>query len=294
MKLKLIVKKIFLFILHRTYFLFPETTYIKLKYFIKRNKFLNLKRPKLFGEKLQWLKLYYRKPFFTDLVDKIKVKEIVASIIGKEYIIPTLGVYNNPDDIDFEKLPDRFVIKCNHNSGKGMYVCRDKSKIDITKIKKNLQKGLKEDYYSTSKEWPYKDVERKILIEKFLENGVDQDLPDFKFFCFDGIPKYCQVIKNRSTDETIDFFDMDWNHQPFIGLSDNIKHCKNEIPKPYSFEKMKEIVTILSNGLKFVRIDLYEIKGKIYFGEITFFPASGFGEFRPKKWNEKIGDMIKI
>ena len=255
---------------------------------------LNLLSPNTFSEKIQWLKINDRKDIYTILVDKYKVREYIKEKLGEEYLIPLIGIWDDPDDIDFNKLPDQFVLKCNHNSGLGMCICKDKSKLDISKVRRELKKGLKQDYYLTGREWPYKNVSRKIIAEKYMKNEHETELKDYKFFCFNGEPKYCQVISDRSTNETIDFFDMKWNHQEFIGLNSKCSNSKHPIAKPVTFEKMKEFAYILAKNTKFVRIDFYEIERKLYFGEITFYPASGFGNFKPSEWNEKLGEMINL
>lgn len=255
---------------------------------------LNLLSPNTFSEKIQWLKINDRKDIYTILVDKYKVREYIKEKLGEEYLIPLIGIWDDPDDIDFNKLPDQFVLKCNHNSGLGMCICKDKSKLDISKVRRELKKGLKQDYYLTGREWPYKNVSRKIIAEKYMKNEHETELKDYKFFCFNGEPKYCQVISDRSTNETIDFFDMKWNHQEFIGLNSKCSNSKHPIAKPVTFEKMKEFAYILAKNTKFVRIDFYEIERKLYFGEITFYPASGFGNFKPTEWNEKLGEMINL
>ena len=255
---------------------------------------LNLLNPNTFSEKIQWLKINDRKDIYTILVDKYKVREYIKEKLGEEYLIPLIGIWDDPDDIDFNKLPDQFVLKCNHNSGLGMCICKDKSKLDISKVRRELKKGLKQDYYLTGREWPYKNVSRKIIAEKYMKNEHETELKDYKFFCFNGEPKYCQVISDRSTNETIDFFDMKWNHQEFIGLNSKCSNSKHLIAKPVTFEKMKEFAYILAKYTKFVRIEFYEIERKLYFGEITFYPASGFGNFKPSEWNEKLGEMINL
>lgn len=255
---------------------------------------LNLLSPNTFSEKIQWLKINDRKDIYTILVDKYKVREYIKEKLGEEYLIPLIGIWDDPDDIDFNKLPDQFVLKCNHNSGLGMCICKDKSKLDISKVRRELKKGLKQDYYLTGREWPYKNVSRKIIAEKYMKNEHETELKDYKFFCFNGEPKYCQVISDRSTNETIDFFDMKWNHQEFIGLNSKCSNSKYPIAKPVTFEKMKEFAYILAKNTKFVRIDFYEIERKLYFGEITFYPASGFGNFKPSEWNEKLGEMVNL
>ncbi len=271
-----------------------DEKFLKIKFELTFGKRLNLDNPQTFNEKLQWLKLYDRNPLYTTMVDKYKVKEYVANIIGKEYIIPTLGVWNNPEEIDFDKLPNQFVLKCNHNSGLGMYICKDKSNLDIQKVKKELSKGLKQNYYLTNREWPYKNVPPRIIAEQYMEDCKTKELRDYKFFCFNGKPSYCQVISDRNTNESIDFFDMNWNFQNFTGLHLHkpFPHAKNIPQKPITFEKMKQICAILAKDIPFVRVDFYEINCKMYFGELTFFPATGFGQFYPNEWNKKIGDLL--
>lgn len=273
----------------------PDKCYLKLKFRLWMGKKLDLNNPKTFGEKLQWIKLYNRRPEYTIMVDKVKAKEYVASIIGEKFIIPTIGVWDDPNKIDFDALPNRFVLKCNHNSGLGMYICTDKSKIDVGKVKSGLRQGLKQNYYIGSREWPYKDVPRRILAEQFIDPpaGV-KDLPDYKWYCFNGEPKFCQVIQDRNTCETIDFFDKDWNHQEFVGLNKIAENAKIIPMPPTHLDEHLMIARKLSKGIPFARIDLYETNNGPYFGEVTFFPNSGFGSFRPAKYNEILGTMIKL
>lgn len=287
-------KNYLLYKLSNTYpCLFSDKCYLKSLYYLIFGETLNLKNPKTFNEKIQWLKLYNRKREYVNLVDKIKVKDYVADIIGKQYIIPTLGIWEKFDDIDFSTLPDRFVLKCNHDSG-NVVICRDKLKFDIDKAKKIINNSLKEDYYLRGREWPYKEVKRRIFIEEFLEDGTNEDMVDFKFFCFNGIPKFCQVIRNRHKGETIDFYDMDWKLQNFVGLTPGINNSTDMIEKPRNFEEMRTIAEKISQGHPFIRVDLYNISGRIFFGEITFYPASGFGRFTPEIFNYKIGNLIEL
>lgn len=276
-------------------FLFSDKQYLQMMYWLHLGRKLNLKNPKTFNEKLQWLKLYNHKPEYTIMVDKVKAKEYVAKLIGEEHIIPTLGVWDDPDDIDFDALPDQFVLKCNHNSGTGMCICRDKSKLDIEKVKAELRKGLKENYFMRWREWPYKNVPRKILAEKFMVDESGTELKDYKIFCFNGEPRYCQVISDRNTDEKIDFYDMHWKRLVgLVGLNDKVHNSEYAIPCPESFENMKQMASLLAKSIPFSRIDFYEINHQAYFGEITFFPATGFGNFYPREWNVKMGDMITL
>lgn len=276
-------------------FLFSDKQYLQMMYWLHLGRKLNLKNPKTFNEKLQWLKLYNHKPEYTIMVDKVKAKEYVAKLIGEGHIIPTLGVWDDPDDIDFDALPDQFVLKCNHNSGTGMCICRDKSKLDIEKVKAELRKGLKENYFMRWREWPYKNVPRKILAEKFMVDESGTELKDYKIFCFNGEPRYCQVISDRNTDEKIDFYDMHWKRLVgLVGLNDKVHNSEYAIPCPESFENMKQMASLLAKSIPFSRIDFYEINHQAYFGEITFFPATGFGNFNPREWNVKMGDMITL
>ena len=272
----------------------PDEPFLKRFFKAKMGYDLDLENPKTFSEKLQWLKLYNRKPEYTMMVDKYKVRDYVAEKLGEEYLIPLIGVWDNPDDIEFDILPDKFVLKCNHNSGLGMCICRDKSTLDIKKVKAGLKAGLRQDYFITCREWPYKDVPKKIVCEKFMIDDSSYELKDYKFFCFDGEAMYCQVIADRSTDETIDFFDKEWNHMDFIGLNPSVSKHATNINKPKNYDKMVELAGILSKGHPFLRVDFYNINGKIYFGELTFFPQGGFGFFRPTEWNNKIGNLINL
>lgn len=258
---------------------------------------LNLETPQTFNEKLQWLKLYNRKPEYTVMVDKYLAKDYVAKAIGEEYVIPTIGVWDKAEDIDFNQLPNRFVLKSNHNSGLGMYICKDKSKLtekQIKTVRKNLTKGLKQDYYLTGREWPYKNVPRKIIAEQYMEDKETGELRDYKFFCFDGEPKALFVATDRQAknkETCFDFFDIEYNHLPIIN-----GHPNAQIPsrKPQHFDKMVELARHLSANIPHVRIDFYEVNGKVYFGEITFYQNSGFIPVYPKEWDKKLGDLINL
>lgn len=254
---------------------------------------LNLDNPTTFNEKLQWLKLYNRKPEYTIMVDKYKVRDYIAEKIGDEYLIPLIGVWDNPDDIDFESLPNQFVLKCNHNSGLGMCICKDKSKLDIKKVKRNLRKGLKQDYYLLGREWPYKDVHRKIIAEKYMTDETGTNLRDYKFYCFDGKAKVVGIYQDRNTDKetTGDFFDMDFK---WLDFTFNMPNAKEKPSKPNHFEKMIEIAEILSEGIPHVRVDLYLSNDNIYFGELTFFDGSGFDKIEPIEWDVKLGSWINL
>lgn len=262
-------------------------------YWLYLDKWPNLRNPKTFSEKIQWLKLYDRKHIYSTMVDKYEAKKYVASIIGEEYIIPTIGVWGNPDDIDFDTLPDRFVLKCNHNSGKGMCICKNKAELDLNNVRKELCEGLKENYYLKCREWPYKDVKRRVIAEQYMEDCNNTDLKDYKFFCFNGEPLYCQVIADRNTTMTIDFYDSEWNHQPFHEPK-SYPFSKTGHTEPVNYKRMLELAAVLSQGFRFLRVDFYEINNKIYFGELTFYPTSGLGGFNPEKYDALFGDLIKL
>lgn len=270
-----------------------DKLYLTLLYHHRLGKKLNLNNPRTFSEKLQWLKIHNRKPEMVDMVCKVEAKKYVAKIIGEEYIIPTLAVYNSVDEIDFDKLPNQFVLKCTHDSG-GIVICSDKSKLDIDAAKAKLAKGLKVNYYYQNREWPYKQVKPRIIAEQYMTDGTSSDLADYKFFCFDGEPRYCQVIRDRRSKETIDFYDMQWNHMPFVGLNPVASNGLTPVAKPTHLDKMIEICQKLSKGNPFSRIDLYVINDKEYFGEITFYPMSGMGTFTPNEWNYHLGDLLKL
>lgn len=285
--------QIFIGIIKRCWFLFNEKLYLELLYFFSLNKKLNLSSPQTFTEKIQWLKLYNRKKIYTTMVDKISAKEYVARLIGNEIIIPTLGIWNKFEEIEFNKLPDKFVLKTNHSGGStGIVICKDKSKLDIKKTKKRINSSLRSNCYYTTKEWPYKNVKPKIFAEQFIEDPNESDLIDYKFYCFNGETKYCQVITGRNDKESIDFYDTEWNHQTFHGL--NPKYISRTIQKPMNYEQMIKIANKLSKDIPFIRIDLYNINGKIYFGEMTFFPASGIGVFTPDGTDKMLGDLITL
>ncbi len=270
----------------------PDREYLQRRFQAEFGKSLNLDSPQTFNEKLQWLKLYNRKPEYTMMVDKYKVREYIAQELGEEYLIPLLGVWDNPDEIDFDALPNQFVLKCNHNSGTGMCICKDKSNLDIEKVKKELRKGLKEDYYLKFREWPYKDVPRKIIAEKYMEDASGE-LRDYKFYCFNGVMKFVMINSDRNTDKPTraDYFDCDFN---WLDFTWGYSHAEVHPQKPEQFEKMVAIAERLSKGLPHIRVDLYDCNGKIYFGELTFFDGSGFDKIEPLEWDYKIGEMLKL
>lgn len=267
-----------------------DELFIKLEYFSGMKKFPDLKSPKTYNEKLQWLKLNCKNDNYTHLVDKYEAKEYVKDIIGEKYIIPTLGIGDSFDDIDFEQLPNQFVLKTTHDSG-GVVVCKDKSKLDMKKARKKLEKSLKNNFFYEHREYPYKNVKPRIIAEKFMVDESGTELKDYKFFCFDGEVKMLFVATDRPFDTRFDFFDTEFNHLPF---KQGHPLATKEIKKPRGFEDMKRIAAILSKGMPHVRVDLYDINGHIYFGELTFFHFSGNVPFEPEEWDYKIGNWLKL
>ena len=274
----------------------PDDIFIKIQYFRFLRKFPDLKNPRTFNEKLQWLKLHDRNPFYTVLVDKYKVREYIAEKIGRQYLIPLLGVWDDPGEIDFDKLPNKFVLKCNHNSGLGMCICKDKTMLNINKVKEDLSKGLRQNYYLTGREWPYKDVNPCIIAEKYIENTDLKELVDYKFYCFNGYVDSVMVCIGRSTGvPRFYFFDKNWNLKRY-------NMCGNAAPRDFSLErpanmdKMFGIAEVLSKEIEapFVRVDLYNVDGKIYFGEFTFYPDSGFDGNRLPETDLYFGSMVKL
>lgn len=268
-----------------------DESYLKRKYKACIKKDLNIDNPRTFNEKLQWLKLHDRKPEYTMMVDKYAVRQYIADTIGEEYLIPLLGIWDNPDDIDFDSLPNQFVLKCNHNSGLGMCICKDKSKLNIGKVKAELRKGLRQDYYLTGREWPYKNVPRRIVCEKYMQNANDEDLTDYKFFCFNGEPKIMYIACDHAKQPKPDFFDMNFDK---INMRMEDPNSEEIHEKPKYFEEMKLIARKLSSNTCFLRVDFYVINNKLYFGELTFFHMSGFAPVNPEEWSYKLGDWIKL
>ena len=285
--------KIILYLMNKGYLNFiNDETYLKMKYYLIIKKRLDLKEPKTFNEKLQWLKLYDRNPEYTKMVDKYEAKKYVSNLIGEECIIPTLGIYDNFEEIDFDKLPEQFVIKPTHTSG-DIFICRDKKQINYKKLKKTINRWLKRKYYYVHKEWPYKNIKPRIIIEKYMEDSAQYELKDYKFMCFNGKVKCSFVCSDRYGEGglKVDFYDLEWKKMPF---QRHYPNSNQDIPKPRKYELMIELAEKLSEGIPFVRVDFYEINGKVYFGELTFFPGSGFEEFTPEKYDRILGDMLEL
>ena len=270
-----------------------DKKYLEIAYKICTGLELNLDNPNRYNEKIQWLKLYDRNPRYTKWVDKYEAKKLASEVVGEEYIIPTIGVWDTFDQIDFGLLPDKFVLKCTHDSG-GIVICTDKSKLDIKKTRKKINKCLKHNFYWGQREWPYKDVKPRIIAEQYMIDRKTGELPDYKFFCFDGEVKALFIATERQKlgeDTKFDFFDSEFNHLPFTNGHPNA-HTLPE--KPENFELMKQLARKLSKDIPHVRVDLYEINGKVYFGELTFAHWSGLMPFEPEEWDYTFGSWINL
>lgn len=272
--------------------LIPDRIYLQIVYFRHFKKFIDFDNPKTFNEKIQWLKLNYRKEEYTNLVDKYRVKQYITKLIGEEYVIPTLGVWNNVDDIDFKSLPEKFVLKCNNDSG-GIVICKNKKDFDEAKAKSFLKERLKNNGYWYGREWPYKNVKPCIIAEKYMEDSISKDIKDYKFFCFNGSMEFFDIDIDRFIEHRANYYDRNGNFLPF-GKTYCPPDYTKKIEMPKNLDKMIELAETISHNTVLSRIDFYEIDGQVYFGEITFYPGSGFSPFTDEKWDYKLGDMIDL
>lgn len=289
----LILNKIFLKLAYKGWVSWlPDKIYLKILYKILVGKKLDLRNPKTFNEKLQWLKLYDRKLEYIQMVDKYEAKNYVAKIIGKKYIIPTLGKWDKFEDIDFSKLPNQFVLKCTHDSG-GLVICKDKSKFNINEAKRKINNSLKRNYFYSGREWPYKQVRPRIIAEEYIKEDGKEELTDYKLMSFNGKVRITFTCTNRYSQKgmNITFFNNDWEKLPF---KRKYPSSNANINKPETFKTMIELAEKLSAGVPFLRVDFYEVNGKIYFGELTFYPGSGFEKFEPEEWDYNLGKWIKL
>ena len=272
-----------------------DKLYLKWLYRLKMGHKLNLNNPLTFTEKLQWLKLYDRNPEYTQLVDKAAVKHIVGEKIGFEHIIPTIGEWNSAEEIEWDKLPDQFVLKTTHGGGGGgVVICTNKNSFDIKQANEKLRNSLKSCIYRNMREWPYKNIPRKIIAEDYIKSdSISSDLKDYKIFCFNGDPKFLKVDFGRFTDHHANYYDLDWNLLNYgeQGLEPDLSHIE---VMPKNFDLMLKMAKKLSQGFPFLRVDLYNIDGDIYFGELTLYPASGLLPWTDKTTDYKIGEMLKI
>ena len=272
--------------------LIPDRIYLQIVYFRHFKKFIDFDNPKTFNEKIQWLKLNYRKEEYTNLVDKYRVKQYITKLIGEEYVIPTLGVWKNVDDIDFKSLPEKFVLKCNNDSG-GIVICKNKKDFDEVKAKSFLKERLKNNGYWYGREWPYKNVKPCIIAEKYMEDSISKDLKDYKFFCFNGSMEFFDIDIDRFIEHRSNYYDRNGNFLPF-GKTYCPPDYTKKIEMPKNLDKMIELAETISHNTVLSRIDFYEIDRQVYFGEITFYPGSGFSPFTDEKWDYKLGDMIDL
>lgn len=268
----------------------PTKPYLKMVYWIKTGKRLNLKKPAGFNEKLNWFKLNDIHPEYTNLVDKLSVREYISHELGPEYLFPLLGHWEKFSDIDFDNLPDQFVLKCNHDSG-SVKVIKDKNSINKIELERFFNSRLRMNSFVLGREYPYRNVKPCIIAEKYMESDDGKGINDYKFFCFDGCPKIMFVATDRATDVKFDFFDMEFNHLDIQNIHDIADYPPE---KPACFEEMRQLAKKLSQGMKFVRIDFYEIDGRVYFGEFTFFHGGGFYLFHPDEWESRLGGWLKI
>lgn len=269
----------------------PDEMYIQLNYFAHFKKFADLKNPVTYNEKLNWLKIHDRDPLYTELVDKYAVKEYVGQKIGEEYIVPTLGIWDSVDKIDFEALPNQFVLKCTHDS-EGLVICKDKTQLDFEAAKEKLRQCQKQNFFYIGREWPYKHVKPRIIAEQYIEDHIDGELRDYKFFCFDGEPKAMFIASERSKGTTkFDYYDLEFSHLDIIQKYPNAETPRR---KPVCFDEMIKFSKVLSKGFPHVRVDFYEVDGKLYFGEMTFYHFSGFMPFNPSCWDSRFGEWINL
>lgn len=273
----------------------PDKLYLRIRYRQLTGKTLNLDNPKTYNEKLQWLKVYGANPAYTALADKYLVRDFVRKTIGEEYLIPSLGVWDTFDEIDFGRLPKQFVLKTNHDSG-GIVICKDKDSFDIDQARQKLDKHLKRNFYWYGREPQYKKIRPRIIAEQYMADDSDCELKDYKFFCFNGAPKFLYISAGLDDHTTaqISFFDLDGNRMPF--KRKDYAPLQSEMPIPPHFAEMKAVAAQLAVSVDApcLRVDLYEIHGRIYFSELTFFPCGGFLPFEPEEWDQILGEWITL
>ena len=271
----------------------PDKVYLQLMYYKHFHKFIDFKNPKTFNEKINWLKLYNRKPEYTQMVDKYAVREYVADKLGKEYLVPLLGVWKDPHEINFDKLPNQFVLKWNHDSG-SVVVCKDKTTLNIAKTVAMLASKKRRNGYWYGREWPYKNVRPLIIAEQYMEDVKTSELRDYKFFCFDGVAKAMFIATERqkkNEEVKFDFYDMDFK---YLNIRQGHPNADVSPSKPDTFEEMRRLAEKISTGIPHLRVDFYEVNGKVYFGELTFFHFSGMVPFNPEKWDDTFGNWVKL
>lgn len=267
-----------------------DEKFLKFMFRYKTGDKLNLDNPITYNEKLQWIKINDRKPEYTKMVDKYEVKKYVSDLIGSEYIVPTYGVWDRFDDINFDKLPNKFVLKCTHDSG-GLVICHNKKELDLKKARKKINRSLKRNYYWAGREWPYKNVKPRIIAEKLLENEPGKIINDYKVYTFSGKAFMVMINTDRGIDTKADYFDVNFNKLDFVW---GYKHAEIQPSKPLNYELMLKLAEKISNNMRTLRVDFYEINDQIYFGEITFFDGGGFDKIIPYEWDERLGKLINL
>ena len=276
--------------LHASSPLLPDKLYLRIKYHHELGKWPNIDSPRSFNEKLQWLKLYFRKAELHQLVDKCAVKDYVKNKIGQQYIIPTIQTWENVDSIQWDTLPDQYVLKTTHGGGgAGVVICKDKRLFNKKLAIQKLKKSLKQDIYQNYREWPYKGIERRILAETYIE--ASPELNDYKFFCFNGKVKCFKIDFGRFVEHHANYYNREGQILPF-GEAHFLPDFDKKLPIPNNLHEMIGIAEQLASDFPFVRVDLYNNNGEILFGELTFFPAAGMGAFYPEDWDQKLGDWL--
>ena len=269
----------------------PDKLYLKLMYQVKLGERLNLKKPISFNEKLNWLKLYDRKDIYTNMADKFEVRQIVKEYLGEEYLIPLLGVWDRAEDINFDMLPEQFVLKCTHDSG-SVIICKDSSSFDREGAVKKLQDTLRNNYFYPSREWPYKNIKPRIIAECYMVDESNTELKDYKIYNFNGEPELIQVDFGRFTHHERNLYSTEWKY-----IDEEIEYPKNpdvQIDKPENLQEMLSFARLISKGIPSVRTDFYSVNGKTYFGEITFYQEGGFARFSSKEYEKKLGSLIRL
>lgn len=282
-------KKVFYFFINRNLINWlPDKIYLKIMYYCITNTKINFTKVKTFNEKLQWLKIYDRKAIYTQMADKYLVRDFIKKRIGDEYLIPIIGHWKNFEDINFSSLPNQFVLKCNHDSG-GVIICNNKDNFDVESAKIKFNIWLKHNYFYKGREWPYKNIKPQIICEKYM----GKNLKDYKFMCFNGVFKCSFICSERNTPDGlhVTFYDKNFKKMPFTR---KYPSSKIEIPKPLNYHKMIVLSEKLSQNTKFLRVDFYEIDGRLYFGELTFFPGNGTEKFEPEKYDKILGDWLEL
>ena len=271
----------------------PDKMYLQQYYALRMGYYMDFNNPQTFNEKLQWLKLYDRKAIYTTMADKIEAKKWVVDKIGEQHIIPTLAVYDTFDEIDFDKLPQQFVMKCSHDSG-SVVICKDKSTFDYPNARKVIETGLNRSWFLLGREWAYKNVKPRIIIEQFMCDRSSKELTDYKFYCFNGVPKFLYVSYGLSDHSIacINYMTLDGQKAPFH--RPDFEEYEKTPPPPLKFDVMLKYSKVLSEGVPFLRTDFYEINNEVYFSELTFYPGCGMTPFEPRKWDIEIGKWITL